>query len=650
MATEVATAIPTDGLSDPLCDFLQDISVAEAAAIQQQQQTILDHVLHAMRNGGLSVDRADDETKVSTQKAEASDQTATAIPPESTSTAGFSVEAVDYARFQQDFKRLRLLGRGAFGEVWHCQRLSDNKEFAVKVVKYRTGGLGRNVEGQVVREARMLAMMNHQNILHYHEAWIERHKNVMTSSGSETTVPGSSGGARSQSVVSSPTISPSLVSAPPPSPTVRARNPCFGDLCPESDEGTGDEPSYHGGSIDGSCGFDVVFFEWEQDEQGMEPSRHNQVSRSSEIVSAAATAPPAATTPAAAAVDPFLGGRGQQADQPPSTPTASIGRGSGGSGGAAVCTPSSIGRHRSSTSNLEDFEPEFTATMYIQVELCRDETLQGWLEKRNELIFGDGPCDSAHSVRNALRIIAQCVRALQYLHSKNCVHRDVKPSNVLFARGESKAVRLGDLGLAKVLGEDGDVGGFAPSPPPLPSGARPRSGAKDAAVGTPSYASPEQLSGRPVDTATDVYALGLVLAELLSPVSTLMERATVLHNLRENRELPLAVAERFSLLSKLAVQMTEPEPADRPEMHEILRAIRKAQKELRLCGSASVATNSDVGSAVGAQTSASKEISPWKRRQVRGPRGGAQVGRWQRRRAAGNRHVFCTISSGTRRQ
>eukprot|EP00913_Durusdinium_trenchii_P002869 g2656.t1 len=77
------------------------------------------------------------------------------------------------------------------------------------------------------------------------------------------------------------------------------------------------------------------------------------------------------------------------------------------------------------------------------MELCKDKTLQHWIAEYN--------ADHANQKRfeEAKKILVQCLRALAYLHSHNCVHRDVKPSNLLF--GQDEALRLADFGLAKWL-------------------------------------------------------------------------------------------------------------------------------------------------------------------------------------------------------
>ena len=106
--------------------------------------------------------------------------------------------------------------------------------------------------------------------------------------------------------------------------------------------------------------------------------------------------------------------------------------------------------------------------------------------------------ERALPIDDRLAIFLQVCDAVQYAHRNLVVHRDLKPSNILV--DVSGRVKLLDFGIAKLL-EDG--GGAAPAQ----------------TIGralTPEYAAPEQLLGEPVSTTADVYALGVLLHELLT--------------------------------------------------------------------------------------------------------------------------------------
>ena len=102
-------------------------------------------------------------------------------------------------------------------------------------------------------------------------------------------------------------------------------------------------------------------------------------------------------------------------------------------------------------------------------------------------------------VRERVRLFLQVLRAVSHAHQRLIVHRDLKPSNVLVTR--EKVVKLLDFGIAKLLSRPGESTLMTQ--------------AGDRAM-TPRYAAPEQVRGDPITVATDVYALGVALFELLT--------------------------------------------------------------------------------------------------------------------------------------
>src|SRR6185436_9889248 len=95
-----------------------------------------------------------------------------------------------------------------------------------------------------------------------------------------------------------------------------------------------------------------------------------------------------------------------------------------------------------------------------------------------------------------LRVFLQLCDAVQYAHRNLVIHRDIKPANVLVTA--ERVPKLLDFGIARLVSPDT------------------RADATVTRLMTPEYASPEQLLGEPVTTATDVYSLGILLYELLT--------------------------------------------------------------------------------------------------------------------------------------
>ncbi len=128
---------------------------------------------------------------------------------------------------------------------------------------------------------------------------------------------------------------------------------------------------------------------------------------------------------------------------------------------------------------------------YLVLEHVDGERIDHWCDRRRL------------AVDKRIALFLTVCEAVSHAHENLVVHRDLKPSNIFVS--QDGQVKLLDFGVAKLIAEDaGD--GVDPDELTRASGA----------AMTPAYAAPEQLGGGAITTATDVYALGLVLAGLLS--------------------------------------------------------------------------------------------------------------------------------------
>jgi eukaryotic-like serine/threonine-protein kinase len=200
---------------------------------------------------------------------------------------------------------------------------------------------------------------------------------------------------------------------------------------------------------------------------------------------------------------------------------------------------------------------------YIAMELLEGLTLEDVLD--------EAPIDADR----ALDIAAEVLEGLAFAHALHVVHRDLKPANVFLCRGgragdrSKDRVKLLDFGLAKILSDD-DV---------AEDGTLTRRGR---IVGTPAYMAPEQITGVSLDVRADVYALGVLLYELLADRRPfLSERRSELlraHLLEPPPPLG-SVREGLTLdpqLESLVMRALEKDPGKRhADATELLAALRQ---------------------------------------------------------------------------
>jgi serine/threonine-protein kinase len=147
----------------------------------------------------------------------------------------------------------------------------------------------------------------------------------------------------------------------------------------------------------------------------------------------------------------------------------------------------------------------YLAMQFIQGETLQDAmTRQGWFP-----------------LREVLEIFRQICAGLDYAHQRGVIHRDIKPANIMIAR--DGVVKLTDFGIAKVAGTGTTSTGLV--------------------VGTPSYMSPEQALGRPLDGRSDIFSLGSILYEMMTGEKAFAGQnvTTVMYKIVHEPPMPLAV-------------------------------------------------------------------------------------------------------------
>jgi eukaryotic-like serine/threonine-protein kinase len=145
---------------------------------------------------------------------------------------------------------------------------------------------------------------------------------------------------------------------------------------------------------------------------------------------------------------------------------------------------------------------------FLAMELLQGDDLSRFCHSKNSL-----------SVNQIINIIKQVADALAYAHQHEVIHRDIKPANIIMQKNDQ--IKVADFGIARMSTSSQTETGII--------------------MGTPSYMSPEQISGKKVDGRSDLFSLGIVMYELLSGTRPFQgnDLTELLHNITRSNRIPL---------------------------------------------------------------------------------------------------------------
>ena len=222
-------------------------------------------------------------------------------------------------------------------------------------------------------------------------------------------------------------------------------------------------------------------------------------------------------------------------------------------GNAADAANSPVRPIRPRESHILQALPPEKSTLYIQMEYCENRTLRDLVQR-----------DLYSNIDEVWRFFRQILDGLDHIHSKQMVHRDLKPDNIFISKGNN--ARIGDFGLAT-------TGHFNAAPH---GSASLIAGPETRSIGTMFYVAPELGSrGSGLYTSqADMYSLGIIFFEMCYPLGTFMERDKELRNLRQrDHKLPILFENsELAIQGQIITRLLSHTQKERPSAIELLNS------------------------------------------------------------------------------
>ncbi|NWW36308.1 E2AK1 kinase, partial [Panurus biarmicus] len=445
------------------------------------------------------------------------------------------------SRYLNEFEEVARLGKGGYGKVYKVRNKLDGQFYAIKKIKIKKAT--RRDCMKVLREVKVLAGLQHPNVVGYHTAWMEQVQTVHPK------------GKYSSLCKTIMELQPFFLDQESSNDHCHVQSVESGSSIIFADLTSQEKKSCDSTNLKNVRGESVQNMDVRNDftsSDSRECVKPNKCELSTELQGGFVNS----VNNLSIDVDNHST-RGPHSGLDPDASTES-----------ESCSDSkscSEGCSKNEVALCGEFEVEYHLMLHIQMQLC-EISLWDWIADRNKRCNKRSE-DTSITV-DIWKIKSTALKAAETgsILWGGCIkaayaHQVVKPNVNIFLHGSDHQVKIGDFGLAckDLLWDDADqwfqterINGLAHT----------------SGVGTCLYASPEQLQGSHYDFKSDMYSMGVILLELFQPFGTEMERTEVLTHLRTGR-IPRAFSREWPAQAKYVKLLTSPRATERPAASQL---------------------------------------------------------------------------------